>query len=89
MMLAKQALPTVVNSKKAKNDNRPQRRVFVQLSPNVPVTLVETEVFDLLMGSFVEFAANDNQRPCPNPSEIRGPPLQDRRDDKTSPNERR
>lgn len=70
----KTAGQTITVRSRPANDNMPKRRVVVQLSQRAPVTLVETEVFDALIGSFVAFAANDNDNPLPNPSAIRGPP---------------
>lgn len=60
--------------REAANDNQPSRRVVVHLSPHVPISLVETEVFDILIGPLIEFAANDNERHNPHPDAIRGPP---------------
>ncbi len=74
MMLAKRYQTPATLGSRAANDNTPRHRVIVQLSPYAPVTLVEVEVFDSLIGSFAAFAANDNERLSPNPSVIRGPP---------------
>ncbi len=57
------------------NNRAPDRRIIVNLHPGVPICTVEIEVFDLLIGSFEAFATNDNERPDPNPGEIRGPPM--------------
>lgn len=56
------------------NENRPSRRVVVNLVPVAPITITEVEVFDLLIGSFAGFAANDNERPKPNPDAMHDPP---------------
>ncbi|MEI9930537.1 MAG: hypothetical protein WDM89_08305 [Rhizomicrobium sp.] len=82
MTLAQRAIPTHERRRPGPpaNDNRPQRRVVVNLSPHIPISRTEVEVVDLLIGSFADFtavAANDNERPDPNPGEIRGPPMRD------------
>lgn len=56
------------------NDNGGERAVIVSLDPQTPVTRVEVEVFDLLIGRFDQFAANDNQGTDPDPKQIRAPP---------------
>lgn len=46
------------------NDNAPaERRIVVSLDPSAPITRTEIEVFDVLIGRFDQFAANDNEPP--------------------------
>lgn len=51
------------------NDNAPaERRIVVSLDPSAPITRTEIEVFDVLIGRFDQFAANDNDNePPPDP----------------------
>lgn len=39
--------------------------VVLGFSPSAPVCRVEVEVFDILIGRFDKFAANDNEQPSP------------------------
>jgi hypothetical protein len=57
------------------NDNSAVRRVVVNLRETAPITITETEVFDMLIGSFAAFAANDNEGHTPKSDAIQAPPL--------------
>lgn len=75
MSKTRQARQEDCPQQEAANDNQASRRVVVHLTSSVPISVVETEVFDILIGSIAAFAANDNERPNPHPAAIRGPPI--------------